>query len=85
MKRIEFTCDGCNLVNHVDFPEDGRFDTLPAGWVAHRLAASENGAQAYEISADLCPECTAKFRHAVNPVNWPKLDATVMHFAKRGQ
>jgi hypothetical protein len=43
----------------------------------------ENGMSAYEISADLCPECTEKFRHAVNPANWPNMDPEVMCFAKK--
>ena len=38
---------------------------------------------AYEISPDLFLECTEKFRHAVNPANWPKRDPEVMRFAKK--
>jgi hypothetical protein len=43
----------------------------------------ENGVRAYDISVDLCPECTEKFRHAINPANWPKMDPEVMRFAKK--
>jgi hypothetical protein len=83
MRRLEFTCDGCNFARQVDLPSSGKRDLMPEGWVAHHLVAHENGLQAYEILADLCPECSNKFRHAVNPANWPKLDATVRQFAKR--
>jgi hypothetical protein len=83
MRRLEFTCDGCNFVKHADLPNGVNPDFMIEGWIAHRLVAHENGVSAYEISADLCPECTEKFRHAVNPANWPKMDASVMRFAKK--
>jgi hypothetical protein len=83
MRRLEFTCDGCNFVKQFDLPSEGKGDFIPDGWVAHHLVAHENGVRAYEIVADLCPECSNKFRHAVNPANWPKMDAAVRQFAKR--
>ncbi len=83
MRRLEFTCDGCNLVKHASVPNDMGADYMPEGWVIHQLVAHENGSKAYEISADLCPDCSVKIRHAMNPANWPKMDPTVRQFAKR--
>ena len=83
MKRLEFTCDGCDLVKHVLLPPNSKADFLLEGWVAHRLISEENGSVAYEISADLCPGCSDKLRHAINPANWPRMDAAVRQFAKK--
>jgi hypothetical protein len=83
MRRLEFTCDGCNLVSRIDLPADCNADFLPEGWIAHKIVADENGVQVYEIAADLCGECTVKLRHAANPANWPKLDPAVRQFARR--
>jgi hypothetical protein len=68
---------------HADLPNGVNPDFMLEGWVAHHLDAHENGESAYSISADLCPDCTEKFRHAVNPANWPKMDTAVMRFAKK--
>jgi hypothetical protein len=83
MKRIEFTCDGCDLVMHADLPSDGRIETVVDGWVAHRVTCHENGVAVREISADLCPGCTEKLRHAINPVNWPRQSASVRQFGRK--
>lgn len=83
MRRVEFTCDGCHFVTHIDLKLYTDAAILPDGWVAHQIVVHENGANAYEISADLCPDCTSKLRHAINPANWPKLDSSVRQFAKK--
>jgi hypothetical protein len=83
MRRLEFICDGCSLTKHVELPSGAKPNFMLEGWVAHQVVAHENGESAYEISADLCPECTEKFRHAINPANWPRMDATVRQFAKK--
>ena len=83
MKRLEFTCDGCDLVEHAVLPLGGKIDFALDGWVAHRVVLYENDALIFENSADLCPACAQKMRHAVNPANWPRLDPTVRKFAKK--
>jgi len=83
MKRIEFTCDGCDSVSYSELPSDGKFDSMVVDWISHRVVCYENGAAAREISVDLCAGCTDKFRHAINPANWPRMSAEVRKFAKR--
>ena len=83
MKRLEFTCDGCDLIKHITLPPGGNADFALQGWVAHRLVAHENGSQAHEIFADLCPQCSEKMRHAINPANWPRMDPNIKQFAKK--
>jgi hypothetical protein len=77
MKRLEFTCDGCDLVEHVVLPPGrGAVAELALdGWVAHRAVLHEGNAEPYEIFADLCPRCMEKMRHAINPANWPRIKA----------
>ena len=83
MKRLEFTCDGCDLVKHVVLPPGGKADFALDGWIAHRLVTHEDGVLTYENSCDLCPACAEKMRHAINPANWPRMDPTVRQFAKK--
>ena len=71
MKRLQFSCDGCDLVEHAALAEKGALDFMLEGWVAFHAVVRENEAEPYEISADLCPRCAVKMRHAVNPANWP--------------
>jgi len=83
MKRIEYVCDGCDLVMHAEFPTDGGTDSMLDGWILHRIVRHENGRVVGEVVADLCPSCSDKLRHAINPANWPRMDATVRQFAKK--
>ena len=83
MKRLEFTCDGCDLVNHCEMPPSGNADFMLDGWVAHHIISHENGSAACDITVDLCPSCSDKLRHLINPANWPRVDPTVRQFAKR--
>jgi hypothetical protein len=71
MKRLEFACDGCDLVEHVALPAEGAANFMIEGWVAYHSVVRENDGEPYEISADLCPRCVVKMRHAINPANWP--------------
>lgn len=82
MKRLEFTCDGCDSVEYVTMSDD-KSNLLPDGWVMHHMIVHENGATSYENSADLCAACRNKMRHAIDPANWPKMDPTVRRFAKK--
>ena len=75
MRRFEVTCDACDLVEHINLRGSAGTDLLFDGWIAHRAVVYENGAEAYEVSADLCPECAEKMRHALSPANWPRIKA----------
>jgi hypothetical protein len=83
MRRLVFTCDGCDLNEHVILPPGGDPDNMFKGWISHRLVAYENGASTDNISADLCPDCSNKLRHAINPTKWPRMDAVMQTFAKK--
>jgi hypothetical protein len=83
MRRLEITCDGCDLAKQVIVPIGAEIDFAFDGWVAHHVVVRENGAQTYENAVDLCPTCAEKMRHAINPANWPKLDPEVRKFAKK--
>jgi len=74
MKRLEFTCDGCDLIKHVEMPPSGDVDIMLHSWIAHHIIAQENDSPAYEVFADLCPGCSEKLRRAVDPANWPRND-----------
>jgi hypothetical protein len=82
MKRLEFTCDGCDLVEHVALPSDNRIDVTLSGWTTYHVVARENNSEPDEILSDLCPSCSAKMRLAINPANWPRMDSTVKRIAK---
>jgi hypothetical protein len=73
MKRLEFICDGCDFVDHIGVENVQNLEYMLKGWVTHRIIAHENGSQAYEILADLCPNCSENLRRAINPANWPRL------------
>jgi hypothetical protein len=75
MRRLEFTCEGCDLTRYVKLPPGGKTDVTLDGWVAHQVVMQENGAVIFENSADLCPACAEKMRHAINPANWPRADS----------
>ena len=83
MKRLEFTCEGCDLIRYVTLPPGGKTDVTLDGWVAHHVVMQENGSVIFENSADLCPACAEKMRHAINPANWPRMDPAVRQFAKK--
>ena len=55
MKLLEFTCDGCDLVEHCEVPPSGNIDFMLDGWVAHHIVSHENGSPAYDVAADLAP------------------------------
>ena len=74
MKRLEFTCEGCDFTEYVTLPTGGQTDVTLDGWVAHHVVMQENGSVTFENSADLCPACAEKMRHAINPANWPRMD-----------
>ena len=42
-----------------------------------------SGVVIFENTADLCPACAEKMRHAINPANWPRIDPAVRQFAKK--
>jgi hypothetical protein len=83
MRRLEITCDGCDVTEQVIVPVGDKTDLAFNGWVAHHVVVRENGAPTYENAVDLCPVCAEKMRHAINPANWPKLDPDVRKFAKK--
>ena len=83
MKRLEFTCEGCDLTRYVKLPPEGVTDVTLDGWVAHHVVMQENGSVVFENSADLCPACAEKMRHAINPANWPRGEPAVRQFAKK--
>jgi hypothetical protein len=83
MKRLEFTCEGCDLKRYVTLPPGGETNVTLDGWVAHHVVMQENGSVAFENSADLCPACAEKMRHAINPANWPRADSMVRHPPKK--
>jgi hypothetical protein len=83
MRRLEITCDGCDLTEEVIVPIGGEADFGFDGWVAHHVVVRENGDPTYENVVDLCPTCAEKMRHAINPANWPKLDPEVKRFVKK--
>ncbi len=37
MKRLEFTCEGCDLTRYVKLPPGGKTDVTLDGWVAHQV------------------------------------------------
>jgi hypothetical protein len=74
---------GFELVEHVVVPAGGVTDFALDGWVAHHVVMQENGSVIFENSADLCPACAEKMRHAINPANWPRMDPAVRQFAKK--
>ena len=37
MKRLEFTCEGCDLTRYVTLPPGGKTDVTLDGWVAHHV------------------------------------------------
>lgn len=84
MRRLEFRCDGCDLEEHVVLSLSDKVEFFLEGWVAHHLITHENGVTTFENSADLCPDCAEKMRHAINPANWPRMDPTLRKFAKKG-
>ncbi|HEY8036343.1 MAG TPA: hypothetical protein VIF37_12245, partial [Methylobacter sp.] len=53
MKRLEFTCEGCDLTRYVKLPPGGKSDVTLDGWVAHHVVMQENGSVIFENSADL--------------------------------
>jgi hypothetical protein len=73
LRQLEFTCEGCDLVEYATLPAVLVANFMLKGWVAHRAIVYENGLPAYEISADLCPECRKKMRQAITPSKWPRL------------
>jgi hypothetical protein len=83
MRRLLFTCDGCDLNEHVVLQADGAVDGMLRSWIAHRLVAYENGVATYDITVDLCPECSTKMRHAINPSKWPRMDSLSQTFGKK--
>lgn len=84
MRRLEFTCEGCDLVEEIVLPSGGGLaDVAFNGWIAHRAVVYEGGSEAYEISADLCPKCVDKMRHAINPANWPRIKAAAKDHARK--
>jgi len=81
MRKLQFVCDGCDLVDYADkLPSN--MDFMLEGWVAHHLSLRENDSPTNEIMADLCPSCSEKLRNAMDPRNWPRVDATVRKFEK---
>jgi len=58
-------------------------DFMMEGWVTHRIVAYENGVEAYEVLADLCPKCSENLRQAVNPTNWPRMKAPSREFSQK--
>jgi hypothetical protein len=83
MKRLEFTCEGCDLTEYVTLPTGGQTDVTLDGWVAHHVVMQEDGSVIFENSADLCPACAEKMRHAINPANWPRIDPAMKQFAPK--
>ena len=77
MKRLELTCEGCDLTRYVTLPRSGKTDVTLDGWVAHHVVMQENGSVIFENSADLRPACAEKMRHAIDPANWPRADSFV--------
>ncbi len=82
MRRLVFTCDGCDLNEQVILG-DGKADDVFKGWIAHRLVARENGKTTFDLSTDLCPDCSIKLRHAMNPSRWPRLDSAAQPLGKK--
>jgi len=65
MKRLEFTCEGCDLTRYVKLPPGARrCDIGRLGRASSRHAGE--GAVIFENAADLCPACAEKMRHAIN-------------------
>lgn len=83
MRRLVFTCDGCDMNEQVILPASGGADGMFKGWIAHRLVAYENSSPTYDLYADLCPDCSNKLRHAINPARWPRMDALLQTFGKK--
>ena len=83
MKRLEFICDGCDLVEHVALPSENITDMTLPGWSAFQVVVRENNSQPDEIYSDLCPSCSNKMRLAINPANWPRMGEVVKQFAKK--
>ena len=60
VRRVEFTCDGCNFIDHFTLPAGGGgalAGLMLDGWIAHRAVRYGVDSEPYEISADLCPRC----------------------------
>ena len=83
MKQMKFTCDGCDLVEHVPLLTQDTANIKVDGWVAFNVVVRENGAEPYEISADLCPKCAFKMRHAANPAHWPRASSALRNDGER--
>jgi hypothetical protein len=83
MRRLVFTCDGCDLSEQVVLANDSKADGVLRGWIAHRLVARENGKTTYEATTDLCPDCSVKLRHAINPTRWPRLEPVPQSLGKK--
>ena len=77
MRRLEFICDGCDLVEHVALPSDNKTDMTLPGWTTFQVVVRERNSEPDEISSDLCPGCSAKMRVAINPANWPRTEPPV--------
>jgi len=43
MKRLEFTCEGCDLTEYVTLPTGGQTDVTLDGWVAHHFVRQDGG------------------------------------------
>ena len=72
MRRVQFSCDGCDLTEFMDIDRARQANFNVENWVIHRINVHESGADGYEFVAELCPSCTANFRNTVNPANWRK-------------
>ena len=60
MKRLEFTCDGCDLVKHCEVPPSGNADFMLDGWVAHHIISHENGSASMRYHGGFVPELLGK-------------------------
>ncbi len=83
MRRLVFTCDGCDLNEHITLSADRGADGMIKGWIAHHVVAYENGSPTCDMFADLCPACSNKFRHAINPAKWPRMEVLLQAFGKK--
>ncbi len=75
MRRLEMSCDGCDLIERTTLAETHAAEFGPEGWVAYRVVVRENSGEPCEIAVDLCPSCSIKMRHAIDPTKWSETKA----------
>jgi len=60
MKRLEFTCEGCDLTRYITLLPGGTTDVTLDGWVAHHVVMQENGSVIFDTRRTFAPPVLRK-------------------------